>query len=280
MAATDYPKRDLFFLPCANGELFSVFYHPINNASAKGSVLYVHPFADEMNKSRRMAALQAWAFAQAGLGVLQVDLLGCGDSSRDFGDATWADWKKNINSAVHWLHQNTKEPVSLWGLRLGALLMMDWAKDADIPIKNYIFWQPVLNGALAMNQFFRLAAVSKMLGKEGSSSADIRKCISQGEKVEIGGYELHPDLIRPIESIKMEDLCPPANSRVIWKDISLNDPPVMGPAVLNAIDFFKQNRCRVEVESITGNAFWNSIEISTLPALIESTTASVTGDKG
>lgn len=275
MMTADHPKRDLFFLSSEHGELFSIYYHPINGP-AKGTILYVHPFADEMNKSRRMAALQAVAFAQEGLGILQVDLLGCGDSSGEFAVAIWEAWKENITSAINWLQGSATGPISLWGIRLGALLMMDWAKDANILIKNYIFWQPVLNGAVAMNQFFRLAAASKMLGKEGSSNSDIRKCISQGERVEIGGYELNPNLIKPIESLKMENLCPPAGSRVIWKDISLNDPSVMGPAVLNTIEFFKKKGCRMEVESITGNAFWNSIEISTLPALIESTTESVT----
>jgi len=33
-----------------------------------------------MNKSRRMAALQARVFAAMGFGVLQIDLFGCGDS--------------------------------------------------------------------------------------------------------------------------------------------------------------------------------------------------------
>lgn len=280
MIPFEHPKRDVFFLPSSQENLFSIYYHPTKYFSEKGTVLYIHPFADEMNKSRRMAALQACAFSQAGIGVLQIDLFGCGDSSGEFGDATWAIWKDNINSALNWFHENSNGPVSLWGLRLGALLMMDWAKSTSAPIEHFIFWQPVLNGALAMNQFFRLAAVSKMIGKKGSSVADIREKISQGKRVEIGGYELHPDLVKPIESLKIEDLCPPAGSRIIWKDISLNDSPVMGPAVLKSIDHFKQNGCRVEAESVRGNPFWNSVEISTIPELIASTTESVLEDKG
>jgi len=56
--------------------------------AALGSVLYGHPFAEEMNKSRRMAGLQARALARAGYDVLQIDLRGCGGSSGDFGDAS------------------------------------------------------------------------------------------------------------------------------------------------------------------------------------------------
>ena len=40
---------DAFFLPAAGGERFCVF-HPASGVPA-GSVLYVHPFAEEMNLS-------------------------------------------------------------------------------------------------------------------------------------------------------------------------------------------------------------------------------------
>jgi exosortase A-associated hydrolase 2 len=160
MTDPENPKRDAFFLPSKSGDLFSIYYHPLDNSSEKGDILYIHPFADEMNKSRQMVALQAVSFAKAGFGVLQIDLQGCGDSKGEFGDATWDAWKENINTAVHWLNTKGKGPISLWGLRLGALLMMDWAKAGSVPIEKYIFWQPVLNGAMAIHQFFRLASAS------------------------------------------------------------------------------------------------------------------------
>lgn len=47
----------------------------------RGSIVYIHPFAEEMNKSRRMAALQARALTLAGFAVLQLDLIGCGDEA-------------------------------------------------------------------------------------------------------------------------------------------------------------------------------------------------------
>ncbi len=45
-------------------------------ASGKPLVVHVHAFAEEMNKSRRMAAMQSRALAAAGFAVLQIDLLG------------------------------------------------------------------------------------------------------------------------------------------------------------------------------------------------------------
>ena len=100
-------KPEAFFLASTRGEGdqgFCLFY-PAQSHVVRGLVLYIHPFAEEMNKSRRMAALQARAFAQAGYAVLQIDLHGCGDSAGDFGDATWEHWIDDVVQGCHWLRQ-------------------------------------------------------------------------------------------------------------------------------------------------------------------------------
>ena len=105
-------------------------------------MIYLHPFAEEMNKSRRMAALQSRALAAAGYDVLQIDLLGCGDSSGDFSDATWQGWKDDVVLAYNWLRTQSNAPLTLWGLRAGCLLAANAA--GDLPeSRNFIFWQPI-----------------------------------------------------------------------------------------------------------------------------------------
>ena len=54
-----------FFLPCDLGQRFCI-YHAARNGQARGAIVYLHPFAEEMNKARRMAALQSRALAKAG----------------------------------------------------------------------------------------------------------------------------------------------------------------------------------------------------------------------
>ena len=68
---------------------FAVLHWPAEPRVPLGLVVHAPAFAEEMNKSRRMVALQARALAEDGLAVLLVDPLGCGDSPGDFGDATW-----------------------------------------------------------------------------------------------------------------------------------------------------------------------------------------------
>ena len=47
-------------------------FHAPGGHSVRGSVLYVHPFAEEMNKSRRMVALQSRMLAEKGFAVMHV----------------------------------------------------------------------------------------------------------------------------------------------------------------------------------------------------------------
>lgn len=270
-------KREIFFLPVEYGHVLLIYTHPVKVFSKQRDIIYIHPLADEMNKSRRMAALQTHAFSRAGFGVLQIDLYGCGDSSGDFFQARWHLWKENITSSVNWLLEKRKSYVSLWGLRLGSLLIADWAKSSDLPIEAFIFWQPILNGRIAMNQLLRLAAASSMLGKNGKSSKEIRDILSQGKTVEIGGYEFHPDLVAAIEEQSLEDWRPPKEAWAIWNEVSINDPPEITFSGKKIIDMFQSDGCRVKASSVSGHPFWNSIEIVTVQELITSTTNAVTG---
>jgi alpha/beta superfamily hydrolase len=73
---------------------------------SRGTLVFAHPFAEEMNKSRRMVALAAGAFAACGWSTLQIDFTGCGDSGGDFEDASWAAWTADLHDAWCWASAN------------------------------------------------------------------------------------------------------------------------------------------------------------------------------
>src|SRR5215472_6075674 len=120
-------NMEAFFLPAAVGQRFCI-YHAASGPLARGSLLYIHPFAEEMNKSRRMVALQARSFSNAGYAVLQIDLMGCGDSSGDFADATWESWVQDVTLACEWLRHRSSSPLWIWGLRSGCLIAVEAAR--------------------------------------------------------------------------------------------------------------------------------------------------------
>src|SRR5665647_916764 len=157
-------KPEAFFLPAEDGQRFCLF-HPAQGSAIRGLIIYIHPLAEEMNKARRMAALQARALAQAGFSVLQIDLLGCGDSSGDFGDASWQGWVSDVVQGCHWLRNQSNTPGAdsgqmplwLWGLRAGCLLAVEAARQLGAPC-NFLFWQPPAAGKPLLQQFLRFEA--------------------------------------------------------------------------------------------------------------------------
>jgi len=270
-----------FFMPAQGGRQGQrlYIYHAPHGAEVRGALVYVHPFAEEMNKSRRMAALQSRALAQAGYAVLQVDLLGCGDSSGDFGDATWADWVADVVQAAHWLQQrHPAQALWLWGLRAGCLLAAEAARQISSPC-NLLFWQPAPAGKVLLQQFLRLNAASDMLDGKAKGAMDaLRAQLAAGEPVEIAGYRLSPALASGLERATLAP--PPLASaacprRAVWLELSARDGATASPAVSAAAESWRQAGCEVTAELATGPAFWQTSEIEEAPALIDATLAAL-----
>jgi len=199
-----------FFLDGAPGRRFCLFHPPAG--TCRGAVLYVPPFAEEMNRSRRMAALQARALAAHGYGVLQLDLYGSGDSDGDFGDARWEIWKDDLARGAAWLDARLGQPLTLWGLRLGALLALDAARMLARPPRCVLLWQPVSKGSAYLTQFLRLRTAGALLdgaaAQEGSGS--LRAALQAGDTLEIAGYDLAPQLAAALDGLDpLEALAPP-----------------------------------------------------------------------
>ena len=143
------------FIEGGQGPLFLLHFPPDGDIEYKGNILYIQPLAEEMNKSRRMVALQAKRFAAQGYSVALVDLYGCGDSGGDFVDARWLVWLDDLQRVVHWLQTQADGPLYLWGLRTGALLAAELAQSHVC--QGLIMWQPVLNGGSMVDAVFTLA---------------------------------------------------------------------------------------------------------------------------
>ena len=270
-----------------SSERFCLFYPAQRRANGDvvhGLVLYVHPFAEEMNKSRRMAALQARALSQAGYAVLQIDLLGCGDSSGDFGDATWNSWVSDVVQGCHWLrHQSNtpgagsgEVPLWLWGLRTGCLLAVAAASRLEEAC-NFLFWQPPPSGQPLLQQFLRLKVVGDMLGGQAKGVMEgLRQQLASGAPVEIAGYLLSPDVASGLEHAA---LSPPVDhgstQRLEWFEISTRIDASLSPVSAKTVTQWQRAGLAVKSHIVHGPAFWQTTEIEEAPALIEATIAAL-----
>ncbi len=261
-------QREAFFLPAGAGQRFCL-YTPSQAAAEKGAVLYIHPFAEEMNKSRRMAALQSRALAVAGYGVLQIDLDGCGDSSGDFGDASWDSWVADVSQACHWLQERSSAPLWLWGLRAGCLL----AVNAAVNLKNcpnFLFWQPVLAGKPLLQQFLRLKLAGELIGNEGKKLAEeMRQQLAQGEAIEVAGYRLSPALTHGLEAAELRLL--PNAGRVEWIELSNRAEATLAPISRKRLEEWHKSGLAVRSQVVSGPSFWQTSEIEESRALIQAT---------
>lgn len=245
-------------------------FNPARHVPAKGAVLYLHPFAEEMNKARRMAALQSRALAEAGFDVLQIDLLGCGDSSGDFGDATWDDWVADALLGASWLAQRSTAPLWLWGLRAGALVASEAARRGGLDA-NFLFWQPALSGKLLLQQFLRLKAASRLT--EGNARAvldEARAELAQGQSVHVGGYWLSASLARGLEGATLAppDIAPEARRQLVWLEVAARADATLAPASQAPIARWQQAGFEMHSAVVNGPQFWQATEIEDAPALI------------
>lgn len=285
---------EAFFLPSttsAGGQRFCL-YHPAQGASPRGLVLYIHPFAEEMNKARRMAALQSRALALAGFAVLQIDLHGCGDSSGDFGDANWQNWVDDVLLGCHWLRERSecwiesgmtvsgvqsKPALWLWGLRAGCLLAADAARQLDEPC-SFLFWQPPSAGKPLLQQFLRLKAAGDLMGGQAKGVMQgLRQQLADGVPVEIAGYMVAPGLAAGLEHATLAPAAEAAQAqRVEWFELTTREDASLSPVSLQTMGQWQHAGFQVASHIVQGPAFWQTTEIEDAPALISDTLSAVT----
>jgi len=258
-----------FFLASAPGERYCLYHAAAG--TCRGALVYVHPFAEEMNKSRRMAALQARALAAAGFAVLQIDLHGCGDSDGDIGEARWEQWHADLAAARAWLQERSGQAAGLWGLRLGALLALDHARRHSLP--QLVLWQPVLQGAAFLTQFLRLKVASGMLDEDAPAAGtrELRDVLASGRTIEVAGYQLAPELAGAIDALDCARLAP--SCPTVWLEVVAAAERALPPAATRvAAQWGTQT-----IVKVAGPAFWSTQEIAECPELIDATCAALEG---
>ncbi len=238
-------------------------------------MLHLPAFGDEMNKSRAMTARAARAFAARGCAVLQLDLLGCGDSSGEHAEATLARWTDNARAALAWLrdrHAAAGTP-SLWALRCGALLLTPLLEDAarDAPL---LLWQPVLSGMQQLNQLLRQKLAGGLFAADAERAGmnGLRDRLRAGETLEVGGYAIAAGLADELAHAAF-DVPPGHRGRVAWLEVAASAAPALSPAARAKIERLRAAGVDVAASALRGPGFWQSVEIEHCEPLIDASIA-------
>tara|TARA_R110002072_G_scaffold84388_26_gene191512 strand:+ start:12916 stop:13743 length:828 start_codon:yes stop_codon:yes gene_type:complete len=246
------------FLEHRGRKLFYLLLEPVA-ASAQGSILFLPPFAEEMNKSRHIVASQAREFAAAGHRVMLLDVTGCGDAGGDFSDASWQVWLEDALFAADKLVAMGAVPLNLWGLRLGALLACEVSRLRS-DVQQLLLWQPVLNGEQQIDQFLRLKTmVSAVNGTVSFDRKTLWSELRAGRSLEVAGYDLSSAMALELAKVRLNDLNPVCQ-QVHWLEISALSGDTFPVAAQSVISHWQQQGVNVGKRSIAGDPFWRTVD--------------------
>jgi exosortase A-associated hydrolase 2 len=261
------------FLHSPSGRLFGVYHRGQDGSEARPALVFVPPFAEEMNRSRRMVALQAQAFAAAGIDSLILDLFGTGESAGDFRDARLALWLDDIAVAAAWVERQGNTLAGLWGLRLGALLAAAAAQREPDRFRRLLLWQPVTDGKVMLTQFLRIRVAASMVeGGAAEKTEQLRAQFAAGAAVEVAGYEVAPELAQALDGLRIDRLTPGAQTRVTWLEIGAEACAAVSPAGSRVVEDWRQAGVDVSAATVPGDPFWTLQETTLAPALLAATT--------
>lgn len=254
------------FLTLGGRRLFSVCWQPAG--AAKGTLLYLPPMAEEMNRCRSHVAGTARAAAAQGWRCLLLDPYATGESE---GDGAQADWNLWVDDTVALLGQLAEQPgpVVLWGARAGALLAAEAARRVPQHVQHLLFWQPVLDGALFLNQTLRLRIASQMLQEGAKESTDsLRRQLAEGDTLEVAGYPLPGRLAMALDSRKMVTLRDGLALPVSWLEVVSGEGGAAAPASRKLIDTWP---APVDLHTVTCPMVWQVHDREDAPALVDGT---------
>lgn len=257
------------FLEGARGSLFAVYHSP--QVQTGRGVLFVPPFAEEMNKARRMLALQAGLLVEDGFAVLLLDLYGTGDSEGDFRDAEWATWIDDLGRGAEFLRRQGASELAVLGVRAGGLLALDALGQGALKSSHVVLWNPVLNGRQWLTQFLRLRVAAGMFGGGGETVDGLKGQLKDAGVLEVAGYELNADLGGTLDALNLENAPLPAGLRMTWLELVGADDRPLSLVARRTVDGWRQAGAEIEARTVTGDSFWATQEITVAPALLEAT---------
>jgi exosortase A-associated hydrolase 2 len=203
--------------------------------------------------------------------VLQIDLLGCGDSSGDFADANWQQWIQDVVDAAAWLKAKVGHEPTFWGLRAGCLLVSEALQIMQSP-RDVVLWQPVISGKQFLQQFLRLKVASQAEGendRQRTGVQGLREQLTSGVPVEVAGYTLSPSLALGMERSELR--APQKPTRVAWLEVTGASDGELAPAARAQIEAWRKQGHSVKSNAVAGPRFWQTVEISESPTLVEAT---------
>lgn len=258
------------FVQGGKGAIFVLLRVPVDPSGE--TVLVVPPFAEEMNKCRRMVTEVALGLAGRGVATLVPDLYGTGDSEGDFADADWDTWCNSLARAVQWSAAQGHAVNGLLAIRLGAALAVGALAAGQLPsVRRTVLWHPVFDGARALGQFLRLRTAAGMMNGARESATDLKVRLAQGETIEVAGYGLGGRLAADLESVATPSILPATLGEIAWLDVVRDAAATLPPAMARLVEQSRAAGSSLEWSGRVAEPFWSATEIVVNPEFVRTT---------
>lgn len=263
-----------FFLDGTRGRIYCLSIEAINPPQRIPPVLFIPPFAEEMNKSRHLFRSLAQLLVESGVNSVLFDFFGTGDSEGDFSDATWDSWIEDLSLLHNWLVQDANSRISIVTLRSGALLAVDFIQKFSPRIDKLVFLAPVVKGENYLSQFLRLRIAAEMAeSKSGKATVNsLKEKLQSGESVEIAGYSLSPSLAQGMIdcAIKETSLLGQSIGTINWIELLAEETRPVPVVNKQVVEQLAAASLPITLHKFCGPAFWSATELVELPELLES----------
>lgn len=264
-----------------SGRLFLLFSNPESDNEKGPLVLVLPPFAEEMNKARKMIVTTQNALSKAHLPSLLLDLYGTGDSEGDFAAASWQRWQENVHDALNILSDGfVDRPIHVIAIRTGALLVNNLLSGTGSAWRDRIdkihYWQPVFQGKSFLKQLLRIRLAKAMYqgdDKKENMPSMLEELRTKG-CIEVAGYHISSALFDAIESSNPQLPVMKKEFSACFYEINQSEDISIG--LKNAIPSVMGENNVYSSVSVLGERFWSTQEITINPELLAHTLANIT----
>ena len=251
------------FIEGTQGPLYVAVREPVDGGAGgvRGCVLVVPPFAEEMNKTRRMVAELSIRLAARAIVTVVPDLYGTGDSAGDFGDADWQTWQRDIGSVAAWAAARGSPVDRLLAIRLGAALALDCIASGNLSgtYRHTVFWQPVFDGARFVTQFLRLRAAASLNTDRKETVAELKSRLVAGERIEVAGYLITGILVEDLQGLNPPNAFPDVLEDVTCIEVQRDGTPSGGVSA-SIVERAARAGQAARLQVCAGEPYWASVE--------------------
>jgi hypothetical protein len=154
---------------------------------------------------------------------------------------------------------------------------MDFSHQNPELVDRLLLWQPVLTGDVFVTQFLRLRVAAAMMNTAmpQEKTNELKSRLLNGQTLEVAGYTLHPDLIRPLVTLKGDTLSLQNIKEVVIFELAASnesEPSLLNQQFLNSLQAVD---IKASLTVVEGDTFWGSQEIVTALNLIQLTSEKV-----